>query len=231
MAKLEIIELEWIELFKHLRTDPEISEFVSAPFISVPPSGYGPIAVPSVLYVGKAVNGNGDCTDRDSFLRRPTLEHRRTSTTKFLEQVKTGKYKSPFWRFAFRLSDKDLQKLIWTNVCKLSDLRDNRVPSGKLLEAQRDLAVKTLREEIETYRPRLVVFVTGCFAEALVREVVYDLQDISWEKENVDLWWRRRTNSLPSMLWTRHPQGARRDFLDQCLNAVRKLWEEEDSRP
>jgi hypothetical protein len=105
------------------------------------------------------------------------------------------------------------------------------VPSGKLLEAQRDLAVKTLREEIETYRPRLVVFVTGCFAEALVREVVYDLQDTSREKENVDLWWRRRTNSLPAMLWTRHPQGARRDFLDQCLNVVRKLWEEEDSRP
>jgi hypothetical protein len=222
MTKLEELDLEWIKLFNGLQTDSKIHGPVTAPFVSVKPFGYDPSVNPCILYVGKAEGGYGT-EDRDKFLQCPTIDQLSNATTDFLEKVKAGKCHTPFWNFARRLSNSNLQNLVWTNVCKLSVIGNNGNPTGRLFEVQKDLAIKTLKAEIETYRPHLVIFITGRFAESLIRKVVGDDHDTSWTKKNEDLWWRKKTEELPAMMWTRHPQGARRVLLDQIAQVAKNI--------
>lgn len=52
------IETEWLRLFNDLLACPHIvRDRIAAPFLSVPPANYDPVAVPSILYVGKATAG------------------------------------------------------------------------------------------------------------------------------------------------------------------------------
>jgi hypothetical protein len=46
---------------------------IAGPFLSVPPADYDPVAVPSILYVGKATGGPWGLSD---FLSSPTVTER-----------------------------------------------------------------------------------------------------------------------------------------------------------
>jgi hypothetical protein len=94
---------------------------------------------------------------------------------------------------------------VWTNICKIGVLRGN--PTGEILRAQSELAVASLRSEIEMYRPRLVVFVTGDFGEQLVGAVVADCEQKTWQKERGHelFWWRKPIGNMPAILWAYHP--------------------------
>jgi hypothetical protein len=86
----------------------------------------------------------------------------------------------------------------------------------QIFAPQRDLAIETLRLEIETYRPKLVVFLTGDWADCWVIELVGDPDKAPWHKART-CWWCERTAKRPAMLWTRrHPRGVTR--------AQRRAW-------
>jgi hypothetical protein len=225
------IELNWLSLFDSFFGQPPVRGRIAAPFLSVPPADYDPIAVPSILYVGKATAGNWW---RRSFLRSPTVKERHQCTADFLEDwVKTGKYSTAFWRFALALSKRlavathstiqPLQNLVWTNICKIGVLRGN--PTGKILRMQSEQAVAGLRTEIKMYRPRLVVFVTGDYAAQLVDAVVGDCEQKTWHKERgADLfWWREATGNMPAILWACHPERKPVSILEGWLEQATRL--------
>jgi len=201
---------------------------IAGPFFSVAPANYDPMAVPSILYVGKATAGPWGLSD---FLSSPTVTERHEFTTDFLEEINTGEYSSAFWRFAHDLSDQialtsgrpihGLQNLVWTNLCKIGVVRNN--PSGEILQAQGDLATEFLRLEIQTYRPKLIVLVTGDYADHLVTATFGE--QIPWHKEcgPQGFWWREAANELPAILWTYHPQNKRQKLLETWLKQASQL--------
>lgn len=238
MSKLEEVQKKWIRLFQQLRCDPEIGDTFGAPFVSVAPIGYDPGTVASVLYIGMAeryLNDPEGLVDRDEFEREPSLDNRRRSTTQFLQtDVLGGGYDSAFWRFARRISNATaseknidgLQNLVWTNVCKLSDISKGN-PTGRLLHFQADLAVETLRVEIAAYRPRLVCFLSNRY-EKLIRRAIDDPNDESWHRQTIRsgndwLRWRDKLDSYPAMLWMRHPERATNSYLDLCIQWAARL--------
>ena len=52
------IEKKWLSLFDRTFAHPSVRNRIAAPFLSVPPADYDPLAVPSILYVGKATAGS-----------------------------------------------------------------------------------------------------------------------------------------------------------------------------
>jgi hypothetical protein len=166
MNDLANLQSKWLDLYWALRADSQIGKRFTPPFVSVAPRHYDPHAVPSLLYVGKAENASGEPSIfpyRDAFEVDPTLEYCRKGTVDFLEEIRAGKYDSAFWRFARQLGQAaageaeidDLQNVVWTNICKLTD-----VYCG---------------------------------------------------------------NPLPAILWTRHHEQARREYLDACADVVNRL--------
>lgn len=235
METLARAQSKWIDLYRALRKDPEIGGRFTPPFVSVAPPGYNPSTVPTLLYVGKAERASNEpnvSPYRDGFDENPTLEYCRKGTRDFLDEIRAGTYKSAFWRFARQLGQAaagqekvdDLQNVVWTNICKLTDLHRGN-PSGKLLAVQTELAIETLQEEIRAYDPHFVIFLSDEYAD-IIRQIVGDMDDTSWQREDVFsnwLWWRRPINGLPAILWTRHPERARREYLDACVEILKRL--------
>ena len=108
-----------------------------------------------------------------------------------LEEIRAGKYDSAFWRFARQLGQAaageaeidDLQNVVWTNICKLTDVYCGN-PRGKLLAAQAELAIQTLREEIRAYEPKAAIFLSDQYAD-IIRQIVNDMNDTGWHREDV----------------------------------------------
>jgi len=157
---MEAIWLRWLQLFD--ATGAQIDhERLAAPFFSC-----GPPDKATVLYVGKATGGSWH---RDKFQR--TVKERLECTSKWIEAVRNGEYRSAYWHLFLELearaalNDRD-SAAVWTNICKIGVLQGN--PRAHYLAFQRKLAIETLRLEIETYRPRLVFFVTGDYADDVV---------------------------------------------------------------
>jgi hypothetical protein len=223
MSHLDEIQREWLELFFRLKDIH--GDRIAAPFLSVPPAKYDPASAPSVLYVGQATAGEWY---RDEFCESPTVDERRTRTTRFLEEcVKTGCYRTAFWRFALNLSARfaeiasgaiePLQNIVWTNISKIGVCSGN--PRGACLKSQRELSIRTLRFEIKEYRPALIVFVTGNYGKDVVGEIISDPDETRWmwECKNDWFWWRPSMDELPPVLWTGHPRSKSREEIQRWL--------------
>jgi hypothetical protein len=50
--------------------------------------------------------------------------------------------------------------LIWSNLYKVAPVKKGN-PSTRLIRAQRDLCIRLLKEEVTTYAPRRILFLTG----------------------------------------------------------------------
>jgi hypothetical protein len=241
VAHFERYEDRWIELFYELQNDPKFKGQISAPCLSV-----RAVQARSVLYVGKATAGAWDwqedqSVDRpeDAFVRRheepvdSLVKDRREFTEHFLNRWAEGSYNSAFWHLARRLNERvankwnvpvtsNLQHITWTNICKIGAQKKN--PGSSLLARQRELAVATLRREIDVYKPELIYLVTGAYAWELVKEALGNPADEVWEKTNED--WILRpssTNGLPTVLRTGHPQGKRRELVERWLDQAVEL--------
>jgi hypothetical protein len=197
---------EWIDL--HSVLDKGIPGSIAAPFFSAACSQDCPNRI---LVVGKATDKDwwlGEykklCKSPDQAVRS-RLGHNR-------EFVRRGGNRSAFWRLFDRLAElspePDSCSLIWSNIAKIGALKGN--PKGVLLSAQKYLAERTLRAEIEEYRPALVVFATGSYAGDVIERVC---GGSDWKQSSTDneLWWRQ---GVPAMLGTRHPQGVTMDKID-----------------
>jgi hypothetical protein len=233
MTNLGLTQAKWIELFDRLRYDPEIdAEKIAPPFVSVPA-----IEARSILYVGKATSKDGPSGDLPPASGKQSLQERvnerRECTKQFLTNIARC-YDSGFWRFAEKLNavaaskwkpsvKTPLQYIVWTNVCKIGTLKGN--PKGHLFDEQRSLAVETLRLEIELYRPQLICFVTWNYKWDLVKEVICDPSDASWDQTDNQqwIWWRRAKGTLPAILLTGHPQGKQAHYLGTWLERASQL--------
>jgi hypothetical protein len=222
-SKLKRLWVRWLRLYEDLYEDPRLRRRLAAPFLSLPPAGHDPASF-SILLVGRATRGPWCGTRNPS----GTVASRIEATRRFLQM----NYSSPFWRFARELSSRianvrreepreHWENLVWTNVCKLGEIRDN--PSGEVFDRQRDLAVKTLRLETETYRPNLIKFATGDWADAWVAEVVGEPTTSPWREADT-LWWLESTTKQPAVLWTKyHPQGTSRRVREAWLRKAKLL--------
>ncbi|MGD0191681.1 MAG: hypothetical protein ABSD74_13150 [Rhizomicrobium sp.] len=220
------IQSRWVQLFQLMDSDPSLTNSrLAGPFVSVPPAAWD-ASRKNVLYVGKATHKDWF---KEKFVRSPVLETCRSSTVEFLQEVYDGNENRAFWRFARRLSEiasgtdqANLQNLVWSNIAKVGVTSGN--PTGRYLAYQHELAVETLRAEIDEYRPSLVVFVTSSYAEEVIRDLVDD-DDATWQKkEDADLpWYRRAQAGLPSMLWLHHPQRKPLATLDVWLSVAKGL--------
>ncbi len=227
---LERLQMLWIERFKDMEEDSSIDpDRLAAPFLSVAPSAYMPGRRQGILYIGKATGG---AWYRPDFEKNRSLNERREKTARFLQEVESGEYKSAFWSLARTLgaltspvAGKPFDNIIWSNIAKIGVTSGN--PPPRYLNLQADLARETLISEISFYRPALIVFVSGDYAECIVRAVLKhfdaDQNDLSWNKDYSDLWWRPACNMFPSVVCASHPQGKTRDTLKRWVRIAREL--------
>ncbi len=160
-------------------------------------------AAKRVLYTGKATAGRFDSENasEESF----------------------GCNRGAFWNFARELSSlaggdpQELTHLAWSNICKIGTAKGN--PDDILVNAQADLSVHTLRQEWAELNPTLVVCVGEGYQEQLIYRafgVTQDHED-GFTKENFSggtFWTRPALDGLPAFLWTRHPQGKPKEYID-----------------
>lgn len=206
---------EWINL--HTVLDKGMPDSIAAPFFSAASSQKCPN---QILVVGKA-------TDKDWWLgdyrklRKSPDEAIRNRLRRNRQIVRAGGNRKAFWKLFERLAElfpqPDSCNLVWSNIAKIGCLKGN--PEGILLSVQKDLAERTLRAEIEEYRPLLIIFATGSYATDVITRVVgSDGWDQSKKSDPDDeLWWRK---GPPVMLGIRHPQGVTKDRIDFWMKKV-----------
>lgn len=132
------LEQAWLDLFAELRrSDAGAGIYpndLAAPFLSTALRGYEPGAPGTVMLVGKATadkNTLGSVKVEDAY-DAATVKQR---TMAVIEEVASGEYGSPSWRFARKLSDTaaeqadlrpaPLANLIWTNLAKVGVVEGN----------------------------------------------------------------------------------------------------------
>jgi len=221
----------WIELFSQMRKDPAIDPCrLAAPFLSVEPDGYDPVRSQTILYIGKAT---GKKWYRDEFLRDQNVADQRERTAQFLREcVVPEAYNSSFWRFAWRLNnllpegkERPFQNIVWTNIAKIGVVKGN--PSRSYLARQAELAQQTLIAEIRSYRPSLIVFVSGDYGACIVRAVFESFcasqDDATWQKPTDDIWWRPADTNLPAVMCANHPERKPGRLLQDWVNCAKRL--------
>jgi hypothetical protein len=223
-SELRSLQVRWLKLSEELRRSPGRGKGLAGPFLSVPSVGQ-----PSILLVGKATFGPWN---EKSFLEccGKTMDsrilERQRFTTQFIQQ-RAKSYGGGFWPFARQINKElvvewktrpidPLQHVTWTNICKVGTAKGN--PRGRLLECQRDLAIETLRCEIQEYSPKLVWFVTWDFCWDIVKETVRARNDETWDRGGNEecIWSFPADGTRPPVLLTGHPE--RRPRKD------RRLW-------
>ena len=217
---LDKLQHLWIERFQIMQENPKLdAEKLAAPFLSVMPDGYDPAKHRGILLVGKATGGEWY---RSSFEEHRSVAERQKTTQYFIKDAANGgSDHRAFWRFARALDEMNsgssterFKNLIWSNVAKVGVLSGN--PSGQYLNLQADLAVETLKAEIDTYKPTLVVFTVENYAYDLLEQVLENYgagdQDERWVKQS-DISWRPRDKNAPAFMCTNHPQGKSKQTL------------------
>lgn len=211
---------EWIELYRILYRG--MSTKPAAPFFSAASSQK---CNKRILFVGKATNGPWEPTPFHARLRaseEAAIVERLTLNRSFVE----GSFRSHFWSLFRRLGklnpEEGLNSIIWTNIAKIGTQTGN--PPRLLLSVQADLAERTLRTEIEEYRPTLVIFVAANFGDQIVNRAI-GVPKNAWKSSgkrdhDEDVWWVRGT---PSYLWTRHPERKRREQIEQWMQQAQTL--------
>ena len=215
----------------HSGVDPDK---VSAPFL---PSGLdeerdagSPILLVGKAPVGPWTRGNGDVQDTYDVTERLSM------TRSFLADQFGPKPSNngSFWNFA-----RDLRRvthsgetnrstpIVWSNVAKITiDVKRpaNPNPKGKYFDAQYELAIESLKAEVGAFRPKLIVFATADYGWSVIGEAILNGVDGAPKHFPPDEeWHRHRDRTSPAILWIRHPQGARKDYLKRQLATARDL--------
>lgn len=182
---------------------------------------------PAVLLVGKATNGWKDEDDPNCFLTKDLRDYH-LSGCHHLKGSDGKPYPSQFWRFATDLAkvfagdgECPFNQLAWTNLAKIAPTCCGNA-GVRLFREQRDLAIQTLRAEIDYYQPKIVMFTTCGYMDEAVHEL---LGPEPLELLNEYDRFRRATSlrGFPAILWTRHPQGKRRELTNSWLEKARQL--------
>jgi len=198
------LRMRWQELHQELLVDERFSGRLAGLFEGHQPEGYQ-LHSRRILYVGKATAGEFGI---------PNASHEWFNVPR-----------GSFWAFARRLSlavdgsCNDLSNLAWSNLCKIGVKRGN--PDSVLADEIHVLAVKTLQHEFQTLDPSLVVFVTETYLDHFVYEALNTMQGIDGfedkEAGGLPIYFRKRKDGFPPVLWIRHPQGKPRAYTNRSL--------------
>jgi len=225
----------WLVKYSEMCDCAEIdAKKLAAPFFSnAPEQGRSPV----IMYVGKAT-ARGWYKDQFAecmgLSREDRVAERHKRTKEWVDALSSGEqHKSGFWIFATKLNNiaamtpetcSSLSHIVWSNVAKIGRIDGN--PRGIYFEKQKELAVRTLKAEIETYQPALVHFASWDDCDtAVIDALVDDGGERSWDKtgNSKGIWRRPSYASLPPLVWTEHPQGKDRDKWSLWLNKVREM--------
>jgi hypothetical protein len=165
---LRTLEKQWLKKWDEMQSIKHPTITIAEPFFSVDITSVPPKNEPKILFVGKATH---KAWFPESFLpTRPLpascrIRERKWACMNFLENYPKDQ-RSAFWQFYRALGEHTGAKVIWTNVAKIGVKRpegeDESInPWGPFLDPQKKLAVRTLLDEIEEYKPALVVLLTG----------------------------------------------------------------------
>jgi len=224
---LAALQTEWIRLHDELsKAFP--SDALAAPFLSVQTDASVDALKRPILLVGKATHKGWRL---DKFLQtkdKPVtarIAERKEATSDFLSKH-AGTDRSFFWKFY-----RDLKTIrsfvIWTNLAKIGVYRpegDNRSknPEGDFLTCQKELAKETLHAEMEEYKPALVVLVTSTYAAEEIAHPVFGAKNI-WKTPDDSIWWQRRTQTQPPILWVDHPGFKPKKERDRWIKKAQEL--------
>ncbi|TGA97487.1 hypothetical protein E4665_11600 [Sporolactobacillus shoreae] len=121
--------------------------------------------------------------------------------------------KSAFWRIVARVfnildSEKDwTSKLIWSNLYKIAPAESGN-PSNKLIKLQQDYCIDILREEINLYKPKCLLFLTGLDWAAPFLEGINEINVRRTQKDLVVAAGSVLIDGyIGRVLIARHPQG------------------------
>ena len=177
--ELAVLQSKWISLHDALNDSVKDQE-LAAPFVSAgsEKSDQGR----AILLVGKATWGafykeQFDIAKNKSIRER--VQERRETTELCIQEKKNSN--TAFWAFRRKLVCIG-RPVVWTNLAKIGAASGN--PRSLLLGEQQDLAQRTLRAEMEEYKPALVVLVTSTYAAKEIAHPVFG-HDESWEKPMV----------------------------------------------
>jgi hypothetical protein len=191
--------------------------YFAAPFISCELDGYHTTRGSKILYVGQATAGDWFL---EQYLEEKNLETNQGFEKSLQERLlctkrffKGGGRNSQFWRFAKKLSGsgsqngaaliEPLENLVWSNLVKIGVKNGN--PKGLYYIKQKDIAVQTLRLEIQYYKPDLIYIAHGRYGGEIV-DSVFDYKPGLWNEENWNgFWFRERSKEFPPIIRSDHP--------------------------
>lgn len=178
-----------------------------------------------IMIVGKATNGWGhnidDTFDGDAFSSKAT-DITWVQDTFYRPEENHHWYgnKSAFFRVQKKISltanpnsnDNDWEQwLVFTDLYKIVPAEDGN-PTTRMIDAQRDLCIESLRREIEIFAPRAIVFLTSFWETSFIQRIISESfvhQLITIGDGNTacryGIWEDRK------IICTSHPQGKRED--------------------
>lgn len=193
----------------------------------------GKLYAGDLMVIGRAVNGwrketywipnDHNLEERKEYLHNLESSHNPINECP-LEWVKNrwtpqekGSYctkKSAFWRMIYKtMCDLELRedwasKIIWSNLYKVAPAA-NKNPSTLLQKAQRDYCIQILKEEINRWRPRNILFLTGMdWANPFIKEIEGFEIESTDSLELVDGFGEIRQGDYKGrIIIAKHPQG------------------------
>ena len=231
MPTLADVQLEWLRLFERMRRgecDGVDPDRIAAPFLPAGLENMPPNASP-VLLVGRAHRAPWEKSNEVA----ETYEfHERLSMTRAHLSKELARPSSAFWRFARDLArpievngTRRHTSIIWSNIAKITAWADGGPNPGEpLLRAQYELAIRSLQVEIATYRPELVIFMTGDWGWAVIWNAF--LKDIEGAPEHLpdkDVWSCGKSETYPAVLWMQRPEGEKTSHVESQLAIARDL--------
>lgn len=174
-----------------------------------------------ILLLGKATAGDWHLAEFEAARVSDPVERvyeRRKRSREHLKAM-AEKPSSAFWRFWTGLRALG-RPVIWSNLAKIGVQRGN--PTGGYLQAQRALAVETLRDEITEYSPALIVIACD-YAKDILQPALGTSRSDWEERSDNEFCWIDRDRHGWAALWTDHPERKSRERLELWLEKAHGL--------
>ena len=195
----------WTDLHAELSSQPKYSGKLAGLFKGHIPETYA-LKKQRILYIGKATEGKFGIENASSMYFNCNG--------------------AAFWALARRFSTaadpscNALENVAWSNLCKIGTISD--CPVNQLADAQHQLAVESLQEEITRVQPTLIVCVAEGYQDHFFYEALQVVQGkddgfLSADVDGVPYYYRGRRDSWPPILWMKHPQLRKRSYVDAVV--------------
>ncbi len=202
----------WRRLVSASTTAAAVGWASSGVFATAIGPAFTPGSSDTLLYVGKS---GGPLIDDVGVAQDQEVS--REATTKWM----LGKYNpSAFWVFADLLVP-HRELLAWSNLAKI-DTKESGPPQGYRWTQIEEPCVAALGEEMESLKPRRVVFATSKYQRDAILRVLQDLgftrHEVRPELDDTEFF-TDADGRLAAI--TRHPQGWRREARDPVAQYIR----------